>query len=108
MVFDPLDGSSNIDAGVNVGTIFGVYKVVRRVWKSCMTADVTQKEGSKGTKEDVLRPGKEMVAAGIYHVSESAPRLHALILLGTVHLVTLFSRRVKVCTASLSTRCAQL
>ncbi len=28
MVFDPLDGSSNIDAGVNVGTIFGVYKVV--------------------------------------------------------------------------------
>lgn len=29
VVFDPLDGSSNIDAGVNVGTIFGVYKVVR-------------------------------------------------------------------------------
>ena len=28
MVFDPLDGSSNIDAGVNVGTIFGIYKVV--------------------------------------------------------------------------------
>jgi len=30
VVFDPLDGSSNIDAGVNVGTIFGVYKVVSR------------------------------------------------------------------------------
>jgi fructose-1,6-bisphosphatase I len=29
VVFDPLDGSSNIDAGVNIGTIFGVYKVVR-------------------------------------------------------------------------------
>jgi fructose-1,6-bisphosphatase I len=28
VVFDPLDGSSNIDAGVNVGTIFGIYKVV--------------------------------------------------------------------------------
>ena len=28
VVFDPLDGSSNIDAGVNVGTIFGVYKIV--------------------------------------------------------------------------------
>ena len=28
VVFDPLDGSSNIDAGVNVGTIFGVYKLV--------------------------------------------------------------------------------
>lgn len=29
VVFDPLDGSSNIDAGVNVGTIFGIYQVVR-------------------------------------------------------------------------------
>ena len=28
VVFDPLDGSSNIDAGVNVGTIFGIYRVV--------------------------------------------------------------------------------
>lgn len=28
VVFDPLDGSSNIDAGVNVGTIFGVYQIV--------------------------------------------------------------------------------
>ena len=49
VTFDPLDGSSNIDAGVNVGTIFGIYKV---------------KDGSKGTLEDVLRPGREMVAAG--------------------------------------------
>ena len=28
VVFDPLDGSSNIDAGVNIGTIFGVYRIV--------------------------------------------------------------------------------
>ncbi|KGB74659.3 fructose-1 [Cryptococcus deuterogattii R265] len=49
VVFDPLDGSSNIDAGVNVGTIFGVYKV---------------QDGSKGSVKDVLRPGREMVAAG--------------------------------------------
>ncbi len=28
VAFDPLDGSSNIDAGVNVGTIFGIYHVV--------------------------------------------------------------------------------
>lgn len=28
VVFDPLDGSSNIDAGVNIGTIFGVYQIV--------------------------------------------------------------------------------
>ena len=29
VVFDPLDGSSNIDAGVNIGTIFGIYEIVR-------------------------------------------------------------------------------
>ncbi len=34
VVFDPLDGSSNIDAGVNVGTIFGIYKLVRNVLRS--------------------------------------------------------------------------
>lgn len=31
VVFDPLDGSSNIDAGVNVGTIFGIYQIVRKM-----------------------------------------------------------------------------
>lgn len=28
VVFDPLDGSSNIDAGVNIGTIFGIWHTV--------------------------------------------------------------------------------
>lgn len=46
---DPIDGSSNLDAGVSVGTIFGIHKLA---------------EGSKGTKEDLLRPGTELVAAG--------------------------------------------
>ncbi|KAF8939026.1 Fructose-1,6-bisphosphatase [Dissophora ornata] len=49
VVFDPLDGSSNIDCGVSIGTIFGIYKV---------------REGSTGHISDVLRPGSEMVAAG--------------------------------------------
>ena len=31
VVFDPLDGSSNIDAGVNIGTIFGIWKIVSRL-----------------------------------------------------------------------------
>ncbi|KAG6818116.1 hypothetical protein H0H87_000021 [Tephrocybe sp. NHM501043] len=57
VVFDPLDGSSNIDAGVNIGTIFGIYKV---------------QPGSKGTIEDVLRPGSEMVAAGYTMYGSSA------------------------------------
>ncbi|KAL4067632.1 fructose-1,6-bisphosphatase class 1/Sedoheputulose-1,7-bisphosphatase [Scleroderma yunnanense] len=57
VVFDPLDGSSNIDAGVNIGTIFGIYKI---------------RPGSKGTLEDVLRPGSEMVAAGYTMYGSSA------------------------------------
>jgi len=57
VVFDPLDGSSNIDAGVNIGTIFGIYKL---------------QEGSTGTTSDVLRPGKEMVAAGYTMYGSSA------------------------------------
>lgn len=28
IVFDPLDGSSNIDAGVSIGSIFGIYRLV--------------------------------------------------------------------------------
>jgi len=48
VVFDPLDGSSNIDCGVSIGTIFGIYHT----------------NHPKGTKADVLRPGREMVAAG--------------------------------------------
>ncbi len=48
-VFDPLDGSSNIDCNVSVGSIFGIYK---------------KKSEGDGGLEDVLRPGKELVAAG--------------------------------------------
>ncbi|RIA89847.1 fructose-1,6-bisphosphatase class 1/Sedoheputulose-1,7-bisphosphatase [Glomus cerebriforme] len=57
VVFDPLDGSSNIDAGVNVGTIFGIYKI---------------KDESNGTISDVLRPGREMVVAGYCMYGSSA------------------------------------
>lgn len=88
VVFDPLDGSSNIDAGVNIGTIFGIYKIVsfrflsRRGsicrapigcfelgWRMCVLTCAlvflfVQKDGSKGTIEDVLQPGSTMVAAG--------------------------------------------
>ena len=49
--FDPLDGSSNIDVNVSVGTIFSIN---RRV-----TPD-----GTDGTLEDVLQPGTELVGAG--------------------------------------------
>lgn len=54
---DPIDGSSNLDAGVSVGTIFGIYKL---------------DEGAKGTKEDLLKPGTELVAAGFTMYGASA------------------------------------
>jgi fructose-1,6-bisphosphatase I len=52
LLFDPLDGSSNIDANVSIGTIFSIYK------------RVTPNDGSPGTLEDCLQPGMEQVAAG--------------------------------------------
>lgn len=57
VVCDPIDGSSNLDAGVSVGTIFGVYKLL---------------EGSVGSIKDVLRQGTEMVAAGYTMYGASA------------------------------------
>lgn len=48
--FDPLDGSSNIDVNVSIGTIFSVYK---RITKS-----------GPGALEDCLQKGYEQVAAG--------------------------------------------
>lgn len=51
VVFDPLDGSSNIDTNVGIGTIFGIY---RRA----------EPKLSRPTVGDALRPGRELVAAG--------------------------------------------
>ncbi|MBE0538249.1 MAG: class 1 fructose-bisphosphatase [Ignavibacterium sp.] len=51
LLFDPLDGSSNIDANVSIGTIFSIY---RRV----------SPEGGPGTMADCLQPGMKQVAAG--------------------------------------------
>jgi fructose-1,6-bisphosphatase I len=56
LMFDPLDGSSNIDVNVSIGTIFSVLK----------KADGTHsKDGASGvTEQDFLQPGKQQVAAG--------------------------------------------
>ncbi len=50
LVFDPLDGSSNIDVNATIGTVFSIYR--RR-----------SKDGP-GTVEDCLQPGRDMAAAG--------------------------------------------
>ena len=50
LLFDPLDGSSNIDVNVSIGTIFSVLK---------------KGEGDRGVEEsDFLQPGRQQVAAG--------------------------------------------
>ncbi len=50
LLFDPLDGSSNIDVNVPVGTIFSVLHKVS--------------EGERAVLGDLLQPGYEQVAAG--------------------------------------------
>jgi fructose-1,6-bisphosphatase I len=50
LLFDPLDGSSNIDANVPIGTIFSIHRKVSK--------------GDRGTIEDCLQPGFKQVAAG--------------------------------------------
>lgn len=51
VLMDPLDGSSNIDVNVSVGTIFSIYRRQTEV-------------GTPVTQEDFLQPGNKQVAAG--------------------------------------------
>ncbi len=50
LLFDPLDGSSNIDANISIGTIFSIHRRVS--------------EGRDGTLQDCLQAGSHQVAAG--------------------------------------------
>ncbi len=50
VVYDPVDGSSNIDVAAPIGTIFGIYRRLS--------------EGIPAGEVDILRPGSEMLAAG--------------------------------------------
>ena len=50
LLFDPLDGSSNIDANVSIGTIFSIHR--------------KKTDGEDGTLEDCLQKGSDQVAAG--------------------------------------------
>lgn len=57
VMFDPLDGSTNIDVNVSIGTIFGIYK------------RITQSDD--GTLEDCLQPGYQLFGAGYIIYSSS-------------------------------------
>ena len=50
LLYDPLDGSSNIDYNASIGTIFAIYRRLS--------------EGGPGTLEDCLQSGCNLVAAG--------------------------------------------
>lgn len=52
LLFDPLDGSSNIDVNTTIGTIFSIYR------------RLDQNATDDGTEADVLQPGYKQVAAG--------------------------------------------
>lgn len=51
VLIDPLDGSSNIDVNVSIGTIFSVYRRISPI-------------GQLASLEDFMQPGTEQVAAG--------------------------------------------
>lgn len=50
LLYDPLDGSSNIDANVSIGTIFSIHRKISA--------------GEHGTQADALQPGRNQVGAG--------------------------------------------
>lgn len=50
LLYDPLDGSTNIDVNVSIGTIFSVHRKIS--------------DGEEGRLEDCLQPGSRQVAAG--------------------------------------------
>ncbi|MBK5270443.1 MAG: class 1 fructose-bisphosphatase [Bacteroidia bacterium] len=63
-LFDPLDGSGNIDVNVSIGTIFGVYRRVTH-------------KGDKAAKEDFLQKGTQQVAAGYIVYGSSTMLVYA-------------------------------
>ncbi len=63
-MFDPLDGSGNIDVNVSIGTIFGIY---RRITE----------RGIPVRTEDFLQPGNRQVAAGYIIYGSSTVLVYA-------------------------------
>eukprot|EP01026_Neomeris_dumetosa_P052178 TRINITY_DN4609_c0_g1_i15.p1 TRINITY_DN4609_c0_g1~~TRINITY_DN4609_c0_g1_i15.p1 ORF type:complete len:417 (-),score=51.43 TRINITY_DN4609_c0_g1_i15:466-1716(-) len=60
VVFDPLDGSSNIDAGISVGSIFGIYEAI----EECLVDCETPGEAIQKCITNVQQPGDSLKAAG--------------------------------------------
>lgn len=63
-LFDPLDGSSNIDVNVSIGTIFSIYRRITPL-------------GTPVLLEDFLQPGIQQVAAGYIVYGSSTMMVYA-------------------------------
>lgn len=70
-VFDPLDGSSNVDAGIAVGTIFGVFKEADDNICAIPSNPEDLSEVEAACLAQTLQPGKSLVAAGYVLYSSS-------------------------------------
>jgi fructose-1,6-bisphosphatase I len=64
VMFDPLDGSSNIDVNASIGTIFCIYKRKSALGQPC-------------TEEDFLQKGKNLMAAGYVIYGSSTMLVYA-------------------------------
>lgn len=64
VLFDPLDGSSNIDCNASIGTIFAIYKRISPLGQCC-------------TKEDFMQSGKNLMAAGYVIYGSSTMMVYA-------------------------------
>ena len=64
VLFDPLDGSSNIDVNASIGTIFSIYRRVSPLGQPC-------------TEEDFLQPGNKLMAAGYMIYGSSTMMVYA-------------------------------
>jgi len=70
-VFDPLDGSSNVDAGIPTGTILGVYEYDEgcKMDDDCVGEECTEQE--RECLANTLQPGTNLVAAAYCLYSSS-------------------------------------
>jgi fructose-1,6-bisphosphatase I len=64
VLFDPLDGSSNIDVNASIGTIFSIYRRVSPLGHPC-------------TEDDFLQPGNKLMAAGYMIYGSSTMMVYA-------------------------------
>jgi fructose-1,6-bisphosphatase I len=64
VLFDPLDGSSNIDVNAPIGTIFAIYRRISELGKPC-------------TEADFLQPGSRLMASGYIIYGSSTMMVYA-------------------------------